>query len=280
MSSHWYLRGRLFDAKHPEWDTLEPWPLTKAGTRKKRIGWHDRIAAGLKPSVTTWLQAIKGDSVDGLMAFSAKLGRDIGISEIIKLELEVLQDTDPQTLVDTFWAEYRKRRDEYSETGTRMHKVIEEYVQRKDIIDLSGSEATAAENAFIFLEANDLIDGGAAEYVVEGPDYAGTVDWHVPGRQCIVDWKTIRDEEGKPVRKPYPSELAQVAAYWHALHPEPFRDEYVGTRYPACNVYISQRTGDILRTQLWSKNDIERGFKLFTLAQAVTRNLKMIEGTF
>ena len=274
--SHWYIGGRLFGEDHPQWETLEPWPRTKAGLRAKRVSWTDRLAAGLKPSVTTWLSAIKGDSVDGLMGFSTKIGRDVGMCMTDRWPYEMREQECAKTY---FWAEYRKRRDEYSETGTRIHRVIEDYLKgnvKGNDIEMGVVEARAATNAYGFLLEHDIYEAGAAEYVVEGTDYAGTVDWHVPRMQTIVDWKTIRHGEGKPVRKPYPSELAQVAAYWHALYDEPF----TGEGWPACCVYISQRTGEILNVAWWTKEDIACGMKLFRLGQDVTRMLKMIEATF
>jgi hypothetical protein len=87
--------------------------------------------------------------------------------------------------------------------------------------------------------------------------YGGTIDFlgQVGESVDLVDFKTVTKD-----RKPYDTELWQIAAYREhiarlAVPPTPVRR--------CINLYISQETGQILNVKEWTKSELERGYTTF-----------------
>jgi hypothetical protein len=84
-------------------------------------------------------------------------------------------------------------------------------------------------------------------------DFSGTVDIGVVD---LVDFKTVTKD-----RKPYDTELWQIAAYReHLAH---FANNPVAVRR-CINLYISQEDGRILNVKEWTKDELQQGYETFS----------------
>lgn len=120
-----------------------------------------------------------------------------------------------------------------ADTGTAIHKAIEDYYQTGDFDpEYSGHVAAVeewqAKHHLEFLEHEIVV-------VNKKDGYAGTVDavFRDDGKEGVCDFKSRKTKEGQEV-KPYESHVAQCAAYWLAKNKD---DDFTGAI--ACNVYLS-----------------------------------------
>jgi len=93
------------------------------------------------------------------------------------------------------------------------------------------------------------------------PLYGGTIDfigWHLDEEENattigvdLIDFKTVTKD-----RKPYDTELWQIAAYAEHL-------KRIGGCRRCINLYISQENGQILNVKEWTQSELQRGYETF-----------------
>ena len=271
MTMHMYYNGRRLTADN--YQELVPeslWPRNKSGSPKKRPGAKDYIAMGGVRGVTDILKAIGGPKVEGLIYWSGNLA--------IQAMLDVMQD-EPREIGElqvAGTARWNELRNEASDRGTEIHDGIERWERGIESDDPVIRAACA--NVDEFLKTKGL-EGGSREYCFTAKavsmGFGGTVDYALADQRTILDYKTVQDTPGKKIRKPYPTEVAQVASYgigmWDFDYADGIDDEALRVRMNrAANVYIRQSDGGIADIRWWTPEELWRGWQLFKLAYAVT----------
>jgi hypothetical protein len=171
-------------------------------------------------------------------------------------------------------------RDEASKAasmGSVIHNLIEIHLAPLEVDDLGKDPIKAhlteeeeervnliMEKVYPILEAD--FEKGMAEKVVVGEKTAGMIDWHGYYKNALTinDFKTQKTKEGKCVF--YDEWLYQLCGYRKAT----------GDRSQLMNTIISTTEPGVIKTKIWSDEDIERGTKVFSLLEDLFYTIKKL----
>ena len=245
--AHWYLNKKRFDENHPRWGK-DPWPKNPSGSPKARINDIDRVNIGAVKGVTDILKIV------GAGWWMPRYFGNMGIEAGMRAERD---GHDAIAAADSL----NRLTNAPAERGTRIHAWLEHYLNTGKLPD-DEAGASACKNVGNFLEQHELLENSSKELVVMNEGvyrYGGTADLVQPHSVTMVDFKSV----DKP-RDARFTECAQLVAYGVAEFPLVNIEDM-----NLCNLYIHQKTGEILNPNWWLSGEKEEGWELFKLAYKI-----------
>ena len=251
-SSHWYTPKGRPAHRQPK--------ANGDGERPTNV--RDARRLKLLPSVTTVLNAL-------------------GKSGLVNWQLEqvglVAFDSRP---TDGESREYYAKRmvgaskettDDAATAGSAIHAAIEAFYDKQEVPDdllpyVSAVEAWRESKGLTFIERETIL-------VNRERGYAGMCDVVAlgsQGQQTVIDWKTRKTIEDKPVRS-YETEAMQVAAYAATRWGE---EEILKRRVYGANVYVSRNEVGRVEVRAWMPEEVFEAYQAFLSCHQIWRYVK------
>jgi len=249
MSEHWYDR---------QGKPCYEQPTQKGGLRATNL--RDARKLGLVPSVTTVLSVIDKPALgtwkvkQGILA-ALTLPRQPDESEDAWLA-RILTDSGEQAKAA-------------AEEGTRIHDQCERALKGLSVIEdyrphVEGVKACLAE---LFPDVTDWVPEQSFAHPL---GYGGKVDLHSPSTGIVVDYKG-KDGDFTGGKKLAYDQHWQLAAYQVGLGLP---------RAPCANIFVSRTHPGCVAHHVWSAEDVEQGWRVFSAALGLWTHLKGFNPTF
>lgn len=158
--------------------------------------------------------------------------------------------------------EFRKQSEAAAAGGTKIHDLIDSLLSGKHAPDGNEEETlfrdilSVLDRFGVSISSGTVITEGAFYVNMDGLRYGGTRDFRFKrddGKTVLLDWKTTVRPRGPRI-----DELAQIASY------TPVEDRW--ETIVAADVYISQKSLRVTRTEEWSKENLMFGWEYFLRA--------------
>jgi len=220
----------------------------------------------------------------GLMAWMSGLA----IESAAEVAIEIA-DSNPvkDRVVELSKDRFALSKNLFADRGSEMHDALEKGLRDPKFKAKSEMAQTAITSVRNWMEGMFSNPGTFSfektfYYSGGGLRYGGTVDAISDHDLVIIDWK-FPDKD----RPPRISELAQGAAYSHAISHNANHQGFIGDgqRYMFLNVFISPHTGEIMKVINWTARQMALGmayfqtaFNVMELEEEISAEIKGIQG--
>lgn len=250
--SHWYTQGGLPAHRQPKASGDGERPTTVRDARKLK----------LLPSVTTVLNAL-GKS--GLVNWQLE---QVGLAAF---DSRPTEGESPEYYAKRVVAASKETTDDAATAGSAIHAAIEAFYDGEEVPDdlmpyVQAVEDWRASKELRFIERETVL-------VNRERGFAGMCDVVAlgsQGQQTVIDWKTRKTIEGKPVRS-YETEAMQVAAYAATRWGE---DQILKRRVYGANVYVSRNEVGRVEVRAWMPEEIFAAYQTFLSVHQIWRYVK------
>jgi hypothetical protein len=202
----------------------------------------------LVPSVTTVLDVLNKPALGD---WKVKQGI------LAALTLPRLDGEDDERFISRVVNDSKQQAWQAAEEGNRIHAAIEEYFRHGWVGDRYLTHAVSVSNLLSreFPDVNDWIPEAS---FASTWGYGGRLDLHSPSTGIVVDFKTKDMAPGDNKKLAYDQHY-QLAAYKVGMHLK---------RGVGANVFISRTHPGYAEIHVWSEEDIEKGWQVFSSALA------------